>query len=166
MKKCKYLYICSVMSNSLQPHELQQDRLPYPSLYPRAYSNLCSMSQWCHPTISSVIPFSSCLLSFLAASSSHQLAKVLELQLPKQSFQWIFTVDFLEEWLVWPLGQVSFKGHSESSPTPQFKCINSSVLSLLYGLTLTSIHDHWKNHSFDYTDLCQQSNASAFQYTV
>ena len=37
----------------------------------------------------------------------------------------------------------------ESSPTPQFKSINSSVISLLYGPTLTSIHDYWKNHSFD-----------------
>ena len=41
----------------------------------------------------------------------------------------------------------------ESSPTPQFKSINSSALSLLYGPTLTSIHDYWKNHSFDYIDL-------------
>ena len=38
----------------------------------------------------------------------------------------------------------------ESSPTPQFKSINSSVLSFLYGPTLTSIHDYWKNHSSDY----------------
>ena len=37
----------------------------------------------------------------------------------------------------------------ESSPTPQFKSINSSVLSFLYGPTLTSIHDYWKNHTFD-----------------
>ena len=42
----------------------------------------------------------------------------------------------------------------ESSPTPQFKSINSSVLSLLYGPNLTSTHDYWKNHSFDYTDIC------------
>ena len=41
-----------------------------------------------------------------------------------------------------------------SSPTPQFKTINSSMLSFLYSPTLTSIHDHWKNHSFDYMDLC------------
>ena len=41
----------------------------------------------------------------------------------------------------------------ESSPTPQFKSINSSVLSLLYNPTFTSIHDYWKNKSFDYTDL-------------
>ena len=42
----------------------------------------------------------------------------------------------------------------ESSPTPQFKSINSSVLSFRYGPTLTSIRDYWKNHSFDWTDLC------------
>ena len=48
------------------------------------------------------------------------------------------------------------------SPAPQFKSINSLVLSLLYGPTLTSIHDHWKNYSFDYTELCQQSDVSAF----
>ena len=47
-------------------------------------------------------------------------------------------------------------------PTTQFKSINSSVLSFLYGPTLTSIHDYWKNHSFDQTDLCWQSNVSAF----
>ena len=51
---------------------------------------------------------------------------------------------------------------SLSSPTPKFKSINSSVLSFLYGPTLTSIHDYWKNHSFDYTDLHQQSNVAAF----
>ena len=50
----------------------------------------------------------------------------------------------------------------ESSPTPQFKSINSSVLSFLYGSTLTSIHDYWKNNSFDYMDVCWQSDVSAF----
>ena len=50
----------------------------------------------------------------------------------------------------------------ESSPASQFKSINSSALSLFYGPTLTSIHDYWKNHSFDYMNLCQQSNVSAF----
>ena len=48
----------------------------------------------------------------------------------------------------------------------KIKNIDSSTFSLLYGPTLTSIHDYWKNHSFDYTDLCQQSNVSAFKYTV
>jgi len=50
----------------------------------------------------------------------------------------------------------------ESSPTPQFKSISSSALSLLSGPALTSVHDYWKNHSFDYTDLCWQSDISAF----
>ena len=50
------------------------------------------------------------------------------------------------------------KDSQESSPTPHLKSINSLVLSFLYGLTLTSIRDYWKNHSFDYIDLCWQSN--------
>ena len=54
----------------------------------------------------------------------------------------------------------------DSFPTPQFKSINSMVLSFLYSPTLTSIHDHWKNHSLGYTDLSRQSNVSAFEYTT
>ena len=58
------------MSDSLQPHGLQQARLPCPSPSPGICSNSCSSSQWCHPTISSsVIPFSSCLQYFLASES-------------------------------------------------------------------------------------------------
>ena len=48
------------------------------------------------------------------------------------------------------------------SPAPQFRSISSLVLSLLYSPTLSFVHDYWKNHSFDYTDLCQQSVVSAF----
>ena len=54
------------------------------------------------------------------------------------------------------------KDSQESSPTPQFESINSLVLGLLYGPTLTSIHDYWKNHIFDYMDLCWHSDVSAF----
>ena len=60
----------SFLSNSLWPHESQHARPPCPSPTPRAYSNLCPLSQWCYPTISSsVIPFSSCLQSFPASGS-------------------------------------------------------------------------------------------------
>ena len=60
----------SVLSDSLRPHGLQQDRLPCPLPTPGAYSNPCPLSRWCHPTISSsVIPFSSCLQSFPASGS-------------------------------------------------------------------------------------------------
>ena len=52
--------------------------------------------------------------------------------------------------------------YQESSPTPQFKNINSLLLSFLYSPTLTSIRDNWKNHSFDQMDLCWQSNVSVF----
>jgi len=63
-------FIHSVVSNSLWPHGLQHTRLPYPSPTPRAYSNSCPLSRWCHPTISSsVVPFSSCLQSFPASGS-------------------------------------------------------------------------------------------------
>ena len=88
--------------DSLRPHGLQQARVPCPSPSPGACSDSCPFRQWCHPTIlSSVVLFSSCLQSFPASGlfqwvgSSHQVAKVLELQLQHQSFQWIFRIDFL-----------------------------------------------------------------------
>ena len=63
------LFSCSVMSNSLQPHGLKPTRLPCPSSSPWACSNSCPLSQWCHPTISSSLVFSSCLQSFPASGS-------------------------------------------------------------------------------------------------
>ena len=63
---------------------------------------------------------------FQWVSSSHQVAKVLELQLQHHSFQWIFRADFLQDWVVW---SCSSRDSQESSPTPQFKSINSSVLA-------------------------------------
>ena len=72
--------------------------------------------------------------------------------------------DFLYDGLVG--SPCSPRDSQESSPTPQFKSINPSALSFLHRPTLTSIHDYWKNHSLDYTDLCRQSNVSAFEYAV
>ena len=74
----------------------------------------------------------------------HQVAKILELPLQHHSLQWILRIDFLQDWLVW--SPCSPRDSQESSPTPQFKSISSSVLRLVYGPTLTSIHDYWKNH--------------------
>ena len=84
---------------------------------------------------------------FKWVNSSHQVTKGLELQLQHQSFQWTPRTIFLLNWLVW--SPCSPRGFQESSPKPQFKGTNSLVLNFLYGPTLTSIHDHWKNHSFD-----------------
>ena len=63
-------FSCSVVSDSLWPHESQHARLPWPTPTPRVHPNSCLLSQWCHPTISSsVVPFSSCPQSFPASGS-------------------------------------------------------------------------------------------------
>ena len=93
----------------------------------------------------SIFPSISCLFKWV--NSSHQVAKVWEFQLQHQSFQWIFRTGFLQDGLVG--SPCSPRDSQESSPTPQFKSINSSALSFLYSPTLISIHDYWKNHSFE-----------------
>ena len=115
---------------------------------------------------SSIFPFSSCPQSF-PASGFFQMSQLFisggqsigvsasTSVLPMNIHDW-----FPLEWLVGT--PCSPRDSQEFSPTPQFKSINSSALSFLYSPTLTSIHDYWKNHSLDYTDLCWQSNASAF----
>ena len=84
---------------------------------------------------------------FKWVSSLHQVAKVSELKLQHQSSQWTPRTDFLQNGLVG--SPCSPRDSQESSPTPQFKSVNSSALSLLYSLVLTFIHDYWKNQSFD-----------------
>ena len=71
-------FSCSVMFDSLRPHEPQHTRPPCPSPTPRVYPNSCPLSPWCHPTISSsIVPFSSCLQSF-PASGSFQMSQLFE----------------------------------------------------------------------------------------
>ena len=101
---------------------------------------------------------------FQWVNSSHEVAKVLEFQLQHHSLQRNPRGDLLQNGLVG--SPCSPRDSQESSPTPQFKRINSSALCLLHSPTLTSIHDHWKNHSLDYTDLSRQSNVSAFEYAI
>ena len=79
--------------------------------------------------------------------SLHQVAKALEFQLQHQSFQCTPRPDLLKDGLVG--SPCSPRDSQESSPTSQFKSINSSALSFLYSSTLTSIHDYWKYHSLD-----------------
>ena len=159
----KFCFV-SVTSDSVIPlAAAHQASLPW--LSPGACSNSCSLSWWCHPAISSsIVPFSHCPQSFPASGSfpmsrlfAYQLVKVLALQ--HQSFQWILRVDLLCNRLV--CSPCCPRESQESSPEPQFKSISSSALSLLYGPTLTSVHDYWKDYSFDNTDLCQQTDVSA-----
>ena len=97
------------------------------------YPNPCPSSQWRHPTISSSVDPFSCPQSF-PASGSFQTS-----QLQHQSFQWTPRTDLLQNGLVG--SPCSPWDSQDSSPTPQFKSINSLVLSLLYSPVLTSIHD-------------------------
>ena len=84
---------------------------------------------------------------FKWVNSSHEVTKVLEFQLQHQSFQWTLGTDLLHDGLVG--SPCSPRDSQESSPTTQFKSTNFSALSFLHSPTLTSIHDHWKNHSLD-----------------
>ena len=84
---------------------------------------------------------------FQWVNTSHEVAKVLEFQLQHYSFQRTPRADLLQNGLVG--SPCSPRDSQESSPTPQFKSINSSALSFLHSPTLTSIHDHRKNHSLD-----------------
>jgi len=111
-----------------------------------------SISQWCHPTISSsVVSFSSRLQSFPATGSFPMSqfftsggqsigVSVSTSVLPMNIHDW-----FPLGWTGW----ISLQSSQESSLTPQFKSNNSLALSFLYNPTLTSIHDYWKNHSFN-----------------
>ena len=146
----------SVVSDSSWPHESQHARPPCPSPTPGVHSNSCPSSRWCHPAISSsVVPFSSCPQP-LPASESFPMSQLFEWGgqrtgvsalasfLPKKSQGWSPL-----EWTGWI--SLQSKDSQESSPTPQFKTISSSALSFFHSPTLASIHDHWKNHSLDWT---------------
>ena len=160
-------FSCSVVSNSLWPHRLQHASLPCPSPILTAYSNSCPLSQWCHQTISSsVVSFSSCLQSF-SASGSFSISLLFTSD--GQSIGVAASASVLpmniQDWFLSGLpGWIFLKPRDsqESSPTPQFKSINYLALSFLYVPILTTIHDYWKKHSFDYKDFCQQSDVSAF----
>ena len=155
------------MSDSLWPHGLLHARLHCPLPTPGACLNSCPLSRWCHPTISSsVAPFSSCPQSFpgsrsfpmngLFASGGQSIrASASASVLPMYTQNWF------------PLGltgliSLQSKGLSKvfSSTTDQKYQFFDTQLSSWS--SSTPIHDYWKNHSFDYMDICWKSNVSAF----
>ena len=144
----------SVVSNSLQPHGLQHTRPPCPSPTPGAYSNSYPSCRWCHPTISfSVIPFSSCLQSF-PASGSFPMSQFFTSggqNIGVSASASVLPMN-IQDWF--PLGWTGWiplqsKGLSRvfSNTTVQKHQFFGAQLS--YIPALTSIHDYWKNHSFD-----------------
>ena len=147
-------FSCSVVSHSLQPHESQHARPPCPSPTPRVYANSCPSSRWCHPAISySVIPFSSCPQS-LPASGSFPMSQLFTRGGQSIGVSASASVLPMNIQDCSPLGWTSWTSLQSNRlsrvfSNPQFKSINSSALSFLYSPTLTSIHDHWKNHSLD-----------------
>ena len=155
------------MSDSLWPHGLQHARLPCPLPTPGAYSNTCPSHWSCHPTISSsVVPFSSHLQSF-PASGSFPVSRFFPSggqSIGVSASALVLPVN-IQDWF--PLGWTGWislqsKGISRVFFNTTVQSINSLVFSFLYSPTLTSIHDHWKNHSFYYMDICWQSIVSAF----
>ena len=133
---------------------------PLPLPTPRVYSNSCPSSQWCHPAISSsVVPFSSCLRSF-TASWSFQMSQFFASggQCIGVSASTSFLQMNTQDWS--PLGWTGWMSLQSKGLSRVFSntTVQTSALSFLCSPTLTSIHDHWKNHSLDQTDLCWQSN--------
>ena len=159
-------FSCSVVSNSATP---------WTAALQASLSITISRSLFKLVCIESVMP-SNCLIlchplllppSIFPSIRVFPNESVLRIRWPKYwSFSFSISpfkeysglISFRIDWL----DLLAVQGTLKSSPTPQFKSINSSVLSLLYGPIFTSTHDYWKNHSFEKMDLCWQSNASVF----
>ena len=167
------MFLAHVLSKMFKSKQLEEIltpvtkvlQCPCPSPTPGACSDSCTLSWWCHPKFPFfVVPFSSYLQSFPASGF------FLKIQLFPSGGPCTgacFSISLSNEYL----GLISFR-------TEWFDllAVHGTVKSLLqhiskalllwhsasfYGPTLTSIHDYWKNHSFDYTDLCWQSDVSA-----
>ena len=139
--------------DSLWPPGLQHAMPPCPSPTTGFYSNSCPLSRWCLPAIScSVVPFSSCPQSFPASGSfpNSQIFTSGGQSIGVSASASVLPMNIQDWFPLWLTGWISLqpRDSQESSPTPQYKSINSLALSFLYSPTLTSIHDHWKNQSF------------------
>ena len=162
-----WLFSCKVVSNSLQPHGLQHTRLPCSSQSPWVCSNSSALSLCYHPTISSsVVPFPSCLQSFpasgsfpisqLFASGGQRIGTSTSASVLAMNIQDWFSLG-LTGWI-----SLQSKGLSSifSSSTLQKHQFFSAQLLLWSNSHICNYY--WKNHSFDYVDLCWQSDVSAF----
>ena len=133
----------SVVPNSLQPHESQHARPPCPSPTPGVYPNSCLSSRWCHSTISSsVIPFSSCPQSFPASEWPKYWSFSFSI-IPSKEIPGV--ISFRMDWL----DLLAVQGTLKS--LLQYHSLKASILrhSAFFTVQLSSIHDHWKNHSLD-----------------
>ena len=159
-----------ILSNSLQPHGLLHAMSPCPSPFPRDCSNSCPLSHdasnhliLCYPflLLPSIFPSITIFLNESALRNGWPKYWSFSSSSIRMSNEYSGLISFRIDWLDLLAVQGTLK---ESYPTPQFKSISSSQLSLLYHPAFTSIIHYWKNHRFDYTSLCLQSNVSAFYY--
>ena len=147
-------FSCSVMSDSLQPHEPQHARPPCQSPAPGYYSNSCQLCWWCHPTISSsVVPFSSHLQSFpgsgsiqksqVFASGGQSIGVSASTSLLPMNIQGWFPLG----WTCW----ISLQSNRLSRVFSNTTVRKHQFFSFLYSPTLTSIHDYWKGKTIALT---------------
>ena len=152
------------MLDSLGPHELQHIRLLCPPLSPRVCSNPCPLSKWCYlPISSSVAAFSFCFQSFPVSgfcfffSPNGSLPKYWSFSFSNSpSKEYSGLISFRIGWFDLLAVQGTLKSllqHHNSK---------ASILWCSAFFIDTSLHDYWKNHSFDYMNLCWQSDVSAF----
>ena len=165
------LFSHPVMSDSLQPMDSNIPGFSVPHHLPKfarvhvhCIGDAIQPSHPLTPSSPSALNFSQHQGLFQWVSCSQQMTKILEFQLQHQSFQQEFRVDFPKDQLVWC--PCCPKDSPESSLVPQFEGINSSALCLLYCPTLTTVCDHWEDHSLDYIGLCWQSNVCFSNYCL
>ena len=144
----------------LATHGLEHTRPPCPSPSPGVCPSSCSLSQRCHPTISFFEPALLLPPSLFPSIRILPNESVLRIRWPKYwscscsvspSNEYSGLISFKVDWF----DLLAVQDSQESSPAPQSESINSLALSLLYGPTLTSVHDYWRDCSLDYIDFCR-----------
>ena len=155
---------------TLRPNGLHHARIPCPSPSPRVYSSSCPLSQWCYLTNSPSTASISFCFQIFSASGSFPLNRLFASGGQSIGASPSVLPKNIEDWF--PLRMIGLialhsRNSQDSSPAPQFKNHQffvdwSKKIIFLYGPTLTSVHDYWKNHSFAHIDLGRQSDVSAF----
>ena len=153
--------LCDPMDSSKPGSVVLHYLLELPQIYVHWVRMLSNHLILCHPLL---------LPSIFPSIRVFSNKSVLHTRWPKY---WSFSFSIrpsneysglISVWLVWSL--CSPRDSQEYSSAQEFKSMNSLVLSLLYGPTLTFVHDYQQNHSSDYMDLCQQSEVSTLYYAV
>ena len=152
------LHTCVQSLSHVRLHRLQDSSLLYPPLSLRVCS--CPLSQWCSLIISSSAALFFFCLQSLPASGSSPVSRLFASggqsirDSTSAANKYSGLISIRIDWFYLPAVQGTFRSLLQHH--------SSKASSLLYGLTLTSLHDYWKNHSFDYIEIFQQSDVSGF----